>query len=108
MLLTLAIWIPIVAGAAVLATGANEGGSRHADQVDAAVIVEALILDGDDRLHEVRRDARQRHFDPLLAENRERRLVVNVEQQRRLRHRADAADRGLVRETRDHAPEEPR
>jgi NADH-quinone oxidoreductase subunit M len=30
MLLSLAIWIPIVAGLAVLATGANEGGSRRA------------------------------------------------------------------------------
>src|SRR6185503_15547194 len=59
--------------------------------VDAAVIVKALILDRDDRVHQVRRDVRQRRLDALLLEDRERRPVVLVVQRRRLCHGADVA-----------------
>src|SRR4029450_6893956 len=46
-------------------------GARDADYVDPVVIVEALILDGENRVDEVRRHARQRHVDPFVLEDRE-------------------------------------
>ena len=56
----------------------NVGQSRrrHTDEVEALVLIEALILDGDDGLNEVRRDLGQRDVDPLFLVDRECRLVV--------------------------------
>ena len=68
----------------------------HADPVDAAVLVEPLILDRDHRLDQVRRHLLERHLDPLFLEDREDRLVGGVEDRRRLRHVAEAAQRGAV------------
>src|SRR5262249_32607383 len=47
-----------------------ERRASNANQVDATVIVETLILDGHDRLDEIGRDARERHIDALLTKNR--------------------------------------
>jgi hypothetical protein len=57
------------------------------------MIVEALILDGQDGLDELSRDARERNVDALLAEDGERLTILHVKERRRLRHRADAAQR---------------
>ena len=75
------------------ATGADVAHRRRddADNVDAAMIVEALVLDRDDRVHEVRRHRRQRRIDPALLEDRERRTVAGVVQRGPLRHRSDRA-----------------
>jgi hypothetical protein len=71
------------------------------------VIVEALILDGEDGIHQTLRDARQRHLDALLAEDREGVLITGVEQRRGLRHRADAAQRVAVGHRAEDADDEP-
>jgi hypothetical protein len=55
-----------------------ERRGHHANHVDAAVIVETLILDGNDRVHHVGRDLRQRRLDAPLLEDRERRTIVAV------------------------------
>ena len=50
----------------------------HAAEVDAAVLVEALVLDRDDRMLQPRRDSLRRDDDPRLrpAQDREHRVVV--------------------------------
>ena len=65
--------------------------TRNANDVDSVVIVEALILDREDGVHQVRRHARERHIDALFLEDGEGGLVGTIEQRRRLIHRADAA-----------------
>ena len=78
----------------------RRGGNAH--EIDAAVVVEALVFDGDDRVHQVRRDLGQRRFNPPLLKNRERRVIVLVIQRRGLRHRADVAKlRGSGKTVRD-------
>ena len=70
---------------------------RHdADDVDAAVLVESLILDRDHRLDQVRRHPVDRDLQPLLLEDREGRMIAGVEDGRRLRHVAQAANGGPV------------
>ena len=61
-----------------------------ANDIDPIVIVEALILDGENGIHQVRRHARQRNINPLFLEDGERWLVGTIEERRRLVHRADA------------------
>ena len=69
-----------------------DGRPGDADEVDALVVVEALILDGHDGLNEMGRDARERHVEALFAVNRERPLVVGIQECGRLGHRPDALD----------------
>jgi hypothetical protein len=85
----------------------GKGGAGHADQVHTSMIVEALILHRDDCLHQIRRDPRQRHLDPLLAKDRERRAIAGIEERRCLRHRAGAVQHAAVRQVRDDLADEP-
>ncbi len=80
---------------------------RIANEVDAGVIVEALILDRHDGANEVWRYAIERNLDALFAEDGERGLVVRVEERRRLGHRAHAAQRVRVGKTRQNVAGEP-
>ena len=84
-----------------------QGGAANADDIDTAVVVEALILDREDRLHEPGRDFRQRDIDALLAKDRERGLILRVEERRGLRHRADAAQRLAIGHLAGDAGDEP-
>ena len=56
------------------------------------MLVEPLVLDGENRLPGDRRDLAQRHLDALFLEERVDRLVLPIEQRRRLGHVADAAE----------------
>ena len=49
----------------------------------------------------------ERHFDPLLLEDREGELIVGVEDRRRLIHLADPAQRLEVRQAVAEAGREP-
>ena len=69
----------------------RHGRGEDAHQVDAAVIVEALIFDRDDRVHEVRRDVGEWCLYAPLLKDREHRAIVLVVQRRRLRHRYHVA-----------------
>ena len=62
------------------------------DGVDAAMVVEPLVLDGENRLPGDGRDLAQRHLNALFLEQRVDRLVLPIEQRRRLGHVADAAE----------------
>ena len=66
--------------------GAQIGPRRahHAHDVDAVMVIEAPIFNGEDRRHHVRGHAVQRYVRPILAEEREDRPVVHVEDDRRL------------------------
>ena len=66
----------------------REGRSDHGLHVDAAVLVEALVLHGDDRVADVLRDLRERNDHTVLpsVERGDQRAVVGVEE-RRLRER---------------------
>src|SRR6185295_5206502 len=79
-----------------------------ADQVEAAMLVEALIFDVENRVDQIRRDLGERHIDALLLVDRERHSVRGVEDRRRLVHLADFADGVLVWEAVTEAIEEPR
>ena len=83
---------------------AQRGGS-DADDVDAGVIVEALVLDGDHCLHEFGGHLVERHFDPLLPEDREDGRVAGVEDGRRLRHIAEPMYFFRIRQTGGKDPE---
>jgi hypothetical protein len=76
--------------AAFLQVVHDRGGD--ADEVDAVVLVKALVLDRDDRLDEIGGDAPERDFDPLLLEDREDRGVVRIINGRGLRHFSQVAD----------------
>ena len=84
-------------GAAALGAAARlqvlQDRAADAHGIDAAVIEEALILDRDHGLDEVRRHLLQRNFDPLLLEDGEGGLVAGVEDRRRLDHVAHVAQR---------------
>ena len=79
-------------------TEVRERGRRSAADVESAVIVKVLILDGQNRVDEVRRYARQRRVHPLLLEDRERQLIVVVVDRRRLVHVPDPRDRLFIRQ----------
>ena len=85
--------------------GQRRGGD--ADEVEAAVIVEPLILDRDERLRQVGRNLGQRHFDPLLLEDGEGELIRIVEDRGRLVHLADATQGVEVGKALAEADEEP-
>ena len=68
-------------------------GANDADRVHAAVLVEALVLDGDDAVDEVRRDPRQRHDLAVLEIEVREELAVGGVDLGRLGHREGA---GLV------------
>ena len=60
-----------------------------ADNVDAVVLVESLVLDGDERLADVFRKGSDRHARaPLRADFADQRSVAGVDE-RRLRRRDD-------------------
>ena len=61
----------------------------HAHDVDAVVLVEALILHGDERLAHVRRQRANRHAHAELAAELADQLPVAREHERRLRLRHD-------------------
>ena len=61
------------------------------------MIVETLILDGDERVEEIWGDLGERHINPLLLEDRKRQLVLVVEDRRRLIHDAHPRDGGAIR-----------
>ena len=72
---------------------APRGSPRHrvlqragdADDVDAVVLIEALILDGDERLADVPRQRAQRDERALLAPDLADQRAVAREHERRLR-----------------------
>ena len=68
------------------------------DEVDAAVLIESLILDGEDRFDEVRRDFVERNLNPLFSKNREDGRVIVVVDGGGLRHVAEAADIVFLRQ----------
>src|SRR5688572_14518236 len=76
------------------APGAHVRDQRtgDADNIEAAMLVEALILDCQDRLHQIWRDAIERDGNSLFLIDRERRSAVDVVQRRRLSHNGDFAD----------------
>ncbi len=76
----------------------DEDRAHDADHVDAAMVVEALILDRQHRVDEVRRHLRQRHLDALFLEDREDRAIGDVVEDGRLRHVAHAADLAAARQ----------
>ncbi len=87
-------------GASALGTApfpdiADHGGS-HTYHIDAVVLVEALVLDRDDGLDEIRRHPFERNLDALFLEDREDGLVGRVEQRRGLGHVPDVAQRVAV------------
>ncbi len=69
-----------------------------AHEIEAVMLVEPLILDGDDRVLQVGRDPIERHADPLLLVNRERQSIVGIEDSGGLLHVADLLDGFRVRE----------
>ena len=73
-------------------------GRGDPDRVDAVVFVEALILDGDHRVDQVRRDLLERDLDPLLFEDGKDGRVAGVENSRRPRHFFHVLHLGLVRQ----------
>ena len=75
-------------------------GPQDATQVDTLVVFEPLVLERDDGLPQVRRDARQRHFDAIFPENRENRTLIDVVQRRRLRHFAESSKLVATRQAR--------
>ncbi len=68
-------------------------GAADADRINPAVIVEALILDREHRVDQVRRHPVERDFDSLFLEDGEGRTIVRVEDRRRLHHVRRAAQR---------------
>ena len=77
-------------GAPVPDVGHRRGAD--ADEIEAVVIVEPLILDGDERLDEMRGNFGERHVDPLFLEDGEGELILGVEDRRRLIHVAHLRD----------------
>ena len=71
------------------------------------MIVETLILDGDERADEIWRNLGQRHIDPLLLEDRKCDLVLVVEDRRRLIHDAHPLDGGPIRKPLAEPVDEP-
>ena len=69
------------------------GGAGDADGIDPEVLKEAPILDREDRIDHVWRDALERNRDPLLDEEAEGGPAVTVENDCRLRPRTDAGQR---------------
>src|SRR4029453_17880690 len=98
-------------GAAALCDTAKpdvgEGGRDDAKRVEAAVLEEPLILDGHDRPNQMRRDLRERHFDALLLEDRERQLVRPVVDRGGLSHFAHLAHRFTTGKMARQIPHEP-
>ena len=76
----------------------DEHRPHDADDVDAAMRVEALVLDREHRVDEVRRHLRQRHLDALFLEDREDRPIGDVVEHGRLGHVAHAADLAAARQ----------
>ena len=83
----------------------RRAGDTH--DIDPAMVVEPLILDGQDRLHELWGDLRQRDVNALLAKDGKGLTIARVEDRRRLRHRADAAQGLAIRNLADDASDEP-
>ncbi len=81
--------------------------SADADEVDAGVRAEALILDGQDGVDEVRRDVGQRHLETALLEDGERRGVGRIVEDGGLGHLAhllDVADARQIDQQGVHGP----
>ena len=68
----------------------GQRGAGDAHDVDAAVRAEPLVLDRQQRLHQVRRDIGQRHVEAPLVEDGERRGVGGVVEHGGLGHLAHA------------------
>ena len=66
------------------------GGSGDAYRVDAAVFVEALILNRDDCFNQIRRDTLDRDSSRCSLKMVKTGLFAGVENRRRLSHIADA------------------
>ena len=74
---------------------------RHGTgDVEPAVIVEALIFDGEDGVDEVRRNVGERGVHPLLFEDAEHQVIVVVVNRGRLVHLPDPGDGFFVRQPR--------
>ncbi len=83
------------------------GCAEHADDVHASVVVEPLVLDRENRVDQVPGNAGQGDVDSLLLVDGERRPSFHIDQRRGLRHRADVAQRMIVRQVGDHVLSEP-
>ena len=70
------------------------------------MVFEPLVFERDNRPAQVRRDARQRHFDAIFLENRENRPVMDVVQRRRLRHFPKVAKLFAVGKAGEERPEQ--
>ena len=73
--------------------------SGRAREVEAAVIVKALIFDSQDGVDEVWRHTRERCVHPLLFEDAEHQLIVVIVDGSRLVHLPDPRDGGLIRQS---------
>jgi len=85
----------------------GDGRGRNTHEIEAPVLVEPLIFDGDDRLGQVGRDIGQRHFQPLLLENGKGEPIRIIEDGGRLVHLADAPQGVDVRKPFAETAEEP-
>jgi hypothetical protein len=92
-------------GAAVADVGPQR--ARGAAQVDAVVLVEALVLDRDDRVLHRQRDVRRRDDDPALVGERCEVVAADVDEQRVLGalELAPVLELGQVGGDRHHHPE---
>ena len=75
------------------------------EQVHAAVFVEALIFDRQNRLPQVRGHPGQRHVDAVFLEDGEHRAIVDVVERRGLRHIAHGPERVAAGHAREECPE---
>ena len=87
---------------------AGERRSDDPDEVDASMLVKALVFDRDDGTPQMRRDARERNFDPLLFEDREDRLLRRIEDRCRLGHIPDRGERVTTGQARGDVVAKPR
>ena len=96
-------------GAATLrrASLAQVGPGRPEDphKIDALMAFEPLILERDDRLAQVWRDARERDLDAIFPEDRENRTVIHVIERRGLRHLAECPKRITARQPGKQRPD---
>ena len=75
--------------AAVLSEDFALDGAGDADDIDAVVLVEALVLDGDERLRHVRWERFDRHARPKLRPDLADQRAVARKDERRLRQLHD-------------------
>ena len=74
----------------------GDRGRHDTHDIEAVMVVKALILDRDDRVNQIGRDLLERHVDALLFEDGEDQRVGVVVHRRRLIHLPDTTHRRLI------------